>query len=286
MQDKTDVASAQKMQADLAAKIAAGNADAESDQGGAPEAPDGTAKDKADQTADQQKKDSVLQKQLDETEEKRKQLARINAKQGEKAKHYQIAAVDAIARLSTDQARELLEQDPTLKDSFDERHPDFFTSSEEEEEKPAKAAPVKKSSQDGMSQEMLVAKAIAEISKAAIESEHSSKAEALGVLNGLNKEQAGKLRKVATAIVNANPSIPFEDALKSTFELEYGKSPASSSTTINAGSGQSEKEGPLSEEEAGYWKKNFGLTGESAQKAQREANKLYKSMNQSAAAPR
>ena len=282
MLDKTDDAAAAKMQAELAAKLAGEKGDANDQQGGESEAPEGTAKTKADPTADQEKKDSDLQRQLAETEEKRKQLARINAKQGEKAKHYQVAAVDAIAKLPPEQAKELLEADPTLQETFDERHPEFFTSSEQEEPvKEKKTAPAKELSKD-----VLVAEAMARIATAAIDDERAKKTEAFGIHNSLNKEQSEKLKKVAAAIVNANSSIAFEDALKSTYELEYGKAPVNPSAVINAGSGQSEKDGPLSEEEADFWQKTFGLTGEKALEAQRGANKLHQGLNISGVAPK
>lgn len=242
---------------------------------GEPEASEETATDKVEDTTDQES----TTEQLEALEKERKQLARINAKSGERAKEAKLAALSAIAQLDTEKAKTFLEDNPELADDFNEKYPDHFTESVEE-------IPQTKSSDTTIDRDLLKAEILADTAKAAKTQEQETASINFAVDNKLNKEEQQSLKKVASALVSADSSTSFDEALGIVYQNKFGKAPSEPSSIIPGGS--ADKPVEHTKEELEWWGKTVdtNITPEQAAVLQKGADEFHKTMTSGGGKPK
>jgi len=240
----------------------------EGSEGGAPE--ESESQDSAPATAkeeDTSDQESTTDDSLDENErleKERKMLARTASDKGRQAKEAKLAALDAVASLDDEKAKAFLESHPELQEEFLETYPDRNL----EEVKPSTKA---------IDEELITANVLARTAKAAEDQEHESTSVDFAVANGLKQEQIDALKKTAKALVTADKSTPFTEALSIVYQNKYGKAPEE---TLRIPTTSGTKEQSATKEDLDWWGKNVSsdITGKSAEDVQKGADEYHKQL--------
>ena len=184
---------------------------------------------------------NVPEADVEKLEKERKTQARIARQLGEKAARQSEAADAAIlAILESENAKDMLEVNPSLADEISKRFPDQYASLMKEDE----VVPPKVLANEEAA--LSVAdKATALMAERALAGERKSKADSFGAVHGLNEDEVGKMRRMAEGMVKAESTVSFEKALEAAYISVTGKQPTTS--PILAGGGAPTTELPKKE---------------------------------------